>query len=134
MKPLTLQQIRQAVGGKSLAPLPKDSPKISVVCTDTRKKFEPGCLFVALRGENFDAHDYLPNAAAEGAVAALVEQPPADPLPNVHLIQVPSTRAALGKLATYARKQMRARVVGVAGSNGKTSTKHLIQAALSGRF
>jgi len=134
MKPSSLQQIRQAVGGKSLAPLPSDSPKVSVVCTDTRKRIEPGSLFVALPGEHFDGHQFLPKAAAEGAVAALVEQPPADPWPNLHLIQVPSTRAALGKLATYARKQMRAKVIGVAGSNGKTSTKHLIQAALSGRL
>jgi len=73
----------------------------------------------------------LPRAAR---VAALVDSPLPEPLPNVALIQVPDTRKALGKLATYARQQYKAKVIGVAGSNGKTSTKHLIDAALRMRL
>jgi UDP-N-acetylmuramoyl-tripeptide--D-alanyl-D-alanine ligase len=95
---------------------------------------EPGSLFIALKGDHFNAHSFLPNAAAGGAIAALVEELPDKTLPNVHLIQVSDTRAALGKLATYVRKQMRSKVIAVAGSNGKTSTKHLVDAALCVKF
>jgi len=59
---------------------------------------------------------------------------PPQTLPNVHLIGVADTRKALGKLATYVRKHMRAKVIAVAGSNGKTSTKYLIDSALSGKL
>ncbi len=127
---LTLRQIRQAVRGKFLAPQPQESAQsIVTVCTDSRR-IEPGCLFIALRGENFDAHQFLSDVAGAGAIAALVEAPPAAPLPNLHLIQVPNTRTAMGMLARYVRKHMRAKVIGVAGSNGKTSTKYLIHTAL----
>ncbi len=130
MKPLTIQQIKQAVNGRALTPIPAAAPSVSAVCTDTRR-MEPGSLFIALRGESFNAHEFLPDAAKGGALAALVDQQPAQTLPNVHLIGVDDTRKALGKLATFVRKQMRAKVIAVAGSNGKTSTKYLIDAALS---
>jgi len=134
MSPLTIQQIRQAVRGKFLAPQPEEWPQsILSVCTDTRR-IEAGSLFVALRGENFDGHNFLPQAAAGGAVAALVEEAPAQSLPNMFFIQVPNTRTAMGMLARYVRKHMRAKVIGVAGSNGKTSTKYLIHHALSAKL
>src|SRR5688572_4592904 len=133
MKPLTLQQIKNAVGGRALTPLPQHAPTVSAVCTDTRR-MQPGSLFVALKGDSFNAHEFIPDAAAGGAIAALVEQMPPQTLPNVHLIGVPDTRKALGKLATYVRKHMRAKVIAVAGSNGKTSTKYLIDSALSGKL
>ena len=133
MKPLTIRQVRQAVSGKALCSIPADAPMVEAVCTDTRR-MERGALFIALRGDKHNAHEFLPQAAAGGAVAALVEQPPAQSLPNVLLIQVPDTRKALGKLAAYVRRHMRCKVIGVAGSNGKTSTKHLIDAALCARL
>ena len=130
MIPLTIRQIRQAVRGKFLAPQPEESPQsIVTVCTDSRR-IEPACLFIALRGDKFDGHHFLSDAAAGGALAALVEEPPATPQPNLHLIQVPNTRTAMGMLARYVRKHIRAKVIGVAGSNGKTSTKYLIHTAL----
>lgn len=132
MKPISLQQVRQIVGGKALMPIPAVSPEITSVCTDTRT-MDPGALFVALRGENHNAHDFLPQAAAKGAIAALVEHEPAAKLPNVYLIQVPDTRKAMGKLATYVRQQMTAKVIAVGGSNGKTGTKNLIDSALCHR-
>jgi UDP-N-acetylmuramoyl-tripeptide--D-alanyl-D-alanine ligase len=133
MKALSIRQIRQVVGGKALSPIPADAPMVQAVCTDTRR-MEKGSLFVALRGDNHNAHEFLPQAAAGGAVAALVEHRPAQSLPNVLLIEVPDTRVAMGKLANYCRRHMQAKVVAVAGSNGKTSTKHLIDAALCGKL
>ena len=133
MKPLSLQQVKHAVGGRALTRLPAHGPTVQAICTDTRR-MQPGSLFIALRGDHHNAHEFLPQAAAGGAVAALVEAVPAQTLPNVHLIAVPDTRKALGKLATYVRKQMRAKVIAVAGSNGKTSTKYLIDSALSGKL
>jgi UDP-N-acetylmuramoyl-tripeptide--D-alanyl-D-alanine ligase len=133
MKPLSIQEIKRAVGGKALSAIPATVPPITSVCTDTRR-MEPGSLFIALKGENFDGHNYLPDAAKGGALAAIVEHYPPEPRPNVHLIQVKNTRRAMGKLATHVRKQMRSKVIAVAGSNGKTSTKHLIDAALCGKL
>jgi UDP-N-acetylmuramoyl-tripeptide--D-alanyl-D-alanine ligase len=133
MKPLSIQEIKRAVSGKQLSALPEHMPLIKSVCTDTRR-IEPGCLFIALRGGNFDGHDFLPKAAEGGAIAALVEFAPPEPRPNVHMIEVKDTRRAMGKLATFVRKQMRSKVIAVAGSNGKTSTKHLVQAAIGGKL
>jgi UDP-N-acetylmuramoyl-tripeptide--D-alanyl-D-alanine ligase len=130
MKPMTLVEIRQAVGGRALNAVPAEAKPISVVTTDSRQ-VPAGSLFVALRGEKFDGHQYLGQVAAGGAVAAIVEQAPAEPVAGLHLIGVTDSRQALGRLATVARKALRGKVIGVAGSNGKTGTKHLIHAALS---
>src|SRR5271154_6010143 len=93
MKPLTIQQIRQAVGGKALTPIPATAPLVTAVCTDTRR-MESGCLFVAINGENFNAHNFLPDAAKGGAVAAIVQEMPERKLPNLHLIEVKDSRTA----------------------------------------
>jgi len=132
MKPLSVQEIRQAVGGRLLTSQPTGLP-VLCVCSDTRQ-MERSSLFIAIKGDNHDGHQHLPAAAAGGAVAALVSDIPDNAPPNITLIQVADTRAAMGKLATYVRQQMSSKVIGVAGSNGKTSTKHLIHAALSGKF
>jgi UDP-N-acetylmuramoyl-tripeptide--D-alanyl-D-alanine ligase len=133
MKPLSIRDIRQAVAGRVITQIVGREPAVRAVCTDTRKMAAQS-LFVALRGESHDGHQYLAEAAAGGAVAAIVEQPPPQPAGGMILIQVPDTRAALGRLACAVRKQLRSKVVGVGGSNGKTSTKHLIHAALAGRL
>ena len=133
MKPLSLHQIRQAIGGRALRPIPLATPHVKSVCTDTRR-MEPGCVFVALKGDRHNAHEKLPDAAAGGAIGAIVDELPPHELPNLHLISVANTRQALGKLAMHVRKQMRSKVIAVAGSNGKTSTKHLIDAALCGKL
>src|SRR5947209_7281363 len=123
MKPLSLQDVRRAVAGKSTAPLPAAGDLvIEAVCTDTRA-MKRNSLFVALKGEAFDAHQFLATAAKGGAVAAVVSDVPSDAPANLKYILVPDTRVALGKLAAHVRKSLRAKVVAVAGSNGKTSTK-----------
>ena len=130
MNPLSLQEIRQAVSGKALSAFRGDE-QVRSVSTDSRQP-KPGSVFVALKGERFDAHEYLPQAAAGGSVAVIVDREPDVDLPNMKFIQVPDTRIALGRLATHVRGLMRkCRVIAVAGSNGKTTTKHLVQAALS---
>jgi len=130
LKPLTIQQIRQAVGGKALNALSKDAPPVKSIFSDS-KLIEPFSMFIAIRGARMDGHNYLPDAAARGAVAALVEEPPKHELPNLHLIGVENTRRAMGKLATFVRRQMQATVIAVAGSNGKTTTKYFIDSVLS---
>lgn len=130
MHPISLDAVRQAVGGRALSSIRPDET-VRAVSTDTRN-IEPGSLFVALKGDRYDAHDFLPQAAAGGAVAAIVDRPPAFDLPNMRFIQVDDTRLALGRLASFVRSQLsKCRVIAVAGSNGKTSTKHLISAGLS---
>jgi len=100
---------------------------ISRVHTDTRS-LRPGDLFVALRGERFDAHDFLPQAKAAGAAAVLVETDPATAgLPG---LQVADSLAALQQLATGWRAQHQLPVLAVTGSNGKTTVTQMLAAIL----
>lgn len=99
------------------------------ISTDTRD-IAPGSLFVALRGANFDGHDYLEQAARSGAMAAVVSRAEGAP-EGMPLFVVPDTLHALGRLARHRRRALGGRVVAVAGSNGKTTTKELLRAVLS---
>lgn len=131
MKPLTVNDVRRATGARLLTLPPQgEAPQFTSVCTDSRA-VSPGCLFVAIPGERFDGHDFVSAAAAAGALAAVVEHPVADPPNGFMLLKVESTRTALGKLGRHVRQTLRGKVIAVAGSNGKTGTKHLIDAALS---
>ncbi|MDQ3388009.1 MAG: UDP-N-acetylmuramoyl-tripeptide--D-alanyl-D-alanine ligase [Gemmatimonadota bacterium] len=105
----------------------------SGVSTDTRAVLADS-LFVALRGERFDGHHFLSQAAERGATAMVVERIPADAPAGVRYFQVENATHALGKLARFRRRQLHGRVVGIAGSNGKTTTKDLVLATLSARF
>jgi UDP-N-acetylmuramoyl-tripeptide--D-alanyl-D-alanine ligase len=98
------------------------------VSTDTRT-IQPGALFVALKGERFDAHDHLPAAAAAGAAAAVVRRGSA-PVPGLVLLEVEDTLRAYGALAYARRSGIAGPVIGVTGTNGKTSTKEMLAAAL----
>src|SRR4051794_32250118 len=102
MKPTSIQDIKRAVSARQLSALPEHDLYVKTVCTDTRR-IEGSSLFIALKGDNFDAHDFLHKAAEGGAIAALVEHPPKEACPNLCLLQVPDTRRAMGKLATFAR-------------------------------
>jgi UDP-N-acetylmuramoyl-tripeptide--D-alanyl-D-alanine ligase len=103
--------------------------EFSRVCTDSRQ-LQAGDLFVALRGENFDGHDYLEDIASTGAVAALVDQ--AGEL-SVPTLQVADTLKALGQLAGYHRQLYSGPLVAITGSSGKTTVKNMIAAVLSRR-
>jgi UDP-N-acetylmuramoyl-tripeptide--D-alanyl-D-alanine ligase len=102
------------------------------ISTDTRSLRE-GEVFVALAGERFDAHDYVGDARLAGVAAAVVRHG-TPPWPGIDWFEVDDTRAALGALARYRRQSFEGPVVAVTGTNGKTSTKELIAAALGARY
>ncbi|MDO5090048.1 MAG: UDP-N-acetylmuramoyl-tripeptide--D-alanyl-D-alanine ligase [Cardiobacteriaceae bacterium] len=97
------------------------------VSTDTRS-LKAGDLFVALDGEHFRGADFLAQAEAAGAVAAVVSEKSASALPQ---IVVADTRVALGQIARWRRRQSRATVFAMTGSNGKTTTKEILAAILA---
>jgi UDP-N-acetylmuramoyl-tripeptide--D-alanyl-D-alanine ligase len=102
------------------------------VSTDTRA-LSAGSLFVALQGERFDAHDFLADAAKGGAAAAVVSESRSgepSPLPR---LAVKDTLAALGAIAHLHRLRFPIPVVGITGSNGKTTTREMIAAILATR-
>ncbi|CAN5854953.1 UDP-N-acetylmuramoyl-tripeptide--D-alanyl-D-alanine ligase [soil metagenome] len=105
----------------------------SGVKTDTRM-LEGGELFVALRGETFDAHDFLEQARDAGAAGAVVERIPAGAPSDLRYYEVIDTLAGLGLLGRAYGRRLNVRVCAVAGSNGKTTTKELLRAALSPKY
>ncbi len=109
-----------------------EASSYEAVGTDTRTLRE-GALFVALRGENFDGHDFLAQAAEKGARAAVVDRIPED-APPLRYYRVPDTLMALGRLGRYHRRDVGGRVAAITGSNGKTTTKEMARAVLATRF
>jgi len=131
MRALTLEQIAEWTGGE----LVRGSAQAVVtrVSTDSREDLA-GALFVPLAGERFDAHAFIPQALAQGAVAALTVRSGA-PADAGALIAVDDPLAALQRLAARYRESMPALVaVGVTGSNGKTSTKDFLAGVLARKF
>jgi UDP-N-acetylmuramoyl-tripeptide--D-alanyl-D-alanine ligase len=124
-----LTEVLRATGGAACGAAPELT--LDGVATDTRR-IAPGRLFVALKGDRFDAHDFLAEAARGGARAALVERPaPAEAAGTMVQIRVADTRRALGDLARFHAGRLPARRAAVTGSNGKTTTKELLHAALA---
>ncbi|MFO8045120.1 MAG: UDP-N-acetylmuramoyl-tripeptide--D-alanyl-D-alanine ligase [Halomonas sp.] len=128
----TLAEVAEALG----LPDPARDLAIGDVVTDTRR-LTPGSLFVALRGERFDAHDFLGQARAAGAVAAVVEtgamadsSAVADGLP---CLEVADTRLALGLMGRARRRAWGGPLVAVTGNSGKTTVKELLASLLSRR-
>ncbi|KIF81931.1 UDP-N-acetylmuramoyl-tripeptide--D-alanyl-D-alanine ligase [Noviherbaspirillum autotrophicum] len=105
--------------------------KFDGVSTDSRA-VSIGNLFVALRGERFDAHDFLNEVAAKGVAAMVVERVPEGLA--IPALVVPDTRVALGEIAAYWRRQFALPVIGVTGSNGKTTVKEMIASILAAAF
>lgn len=124
----SLDTIAQALGGG-----PVGARRLGHIVTDSRA-LEPGDVFVALRGERYDGHDFLPEVVARGAGAVVASALRREARLGVPIYEVPDTLVALGRLARHWRSVWGRTVVAVAGSNGKTSTKDLIAAALSTRF
>ncbi len=126
MKTMTVGEVYRAIGGRLLQG--DESVTVSRVCTDTRQVL-PGDLFFALRGKNFDAHDFVDQALAGGA-SALVLSRDMDVPDRVPLIKISDTLTGLQALAAYHRRQFTVPVVGITGSSGKTTTKDMLTAVL----
>lgn len=120
----SLLEIAQAVQGE----IRGGNAWVNSVSTDTRK-LQSGQLFVALRGTQYDAHDYLAEAIQGGAVAVMVSDGKKIP-PGVPAIVVADTRIGLGRMAAAWRRSFDLPVLAVTGSNGKTTTKEMIASIL----
>lgn len=131
MAEFTLDQVLAATGG-SLKGL-SAATAFSGVSTDTRT-LKAGDLFVALKGEKFDAHDFLDKAAAAGAAGVVVHNDAVAVPRGVTAVLVADTLVALQELAGYHRRRFTLPVVGITGSNGKTTTKDMVAAVLASRF
>ena len=131
MDPTGLDIITRWTGGHMAGgnpALPVDS-----ICTDSRA-LKAADLFLALRGENFDGHRFIADAARRGAVGAIVEEAPADLPPGFAIIRVGNTLDALQQISAGYRRQLPLQVVAITGSNGKTSTKDFTAAVLGEHF
>jgi UDP-N-acetylmuramoyl-tripeptide--D-alanyl-D-alanine ligase len=103
------------------------------VGTDSRTVM-PGMLFVALQGEHFDGHDFVQDVLEQGATCALVRSDWAAAHPDLPLVGVADTRLALGKLAAHWRAHFHLPLIGITGSNGKTTVKEMCAAILRADF
>lgn len=101
------------------------------ICTDTRK-ITSGCLFFALKGDNFDANTFASEALEKGAAFAVIDD--VKHKTSGQFILVDDTLVALQQLATHHRQQLKIPFIGLTGSNGKTTTKELINSVLSEKF
>ena len=118
----------RAVHGRMLGP----NVRFARVATDTRT-LAPGDLFVAIRGERFDGHDFVGTAFERGAAAALVAADRAGGLKG-NLVAVPDSLAALGALAAHWRARFTVPVIVIVGSNGKTTVKEMLAAILRAHY
>jgi UDP-N-acetylmuramoyl-tripeptide--D-alanyl-D-alanine ligase len=129
----TADRVADALTPHSAVNPPRGAFVFGRVSTDTRT-VEDGDLFVALVGERFDAHDFLKDAVAKGAKGLVVAHADRAAGLGVPVYEVRDTLVALGALGTYRRRALATPVVAVVGSNGKTSAKELLKAALGSRL
>lgn len=138
---LQLPEVVEAIAGRVVGEQRRAS--VSGVSTDSRRT-RPGELFFAIAGERYDGHAFVGQALQAGAVAAVVARGRRAAVAaglraeygdeSGRLIEVDDTVVALGRLASYHRSQLAARVVAIVGSNGKTTTKALVDHVLGERF
>lgn len=125
MTPLDIRDLAAAMGAFYDGP----SRPIGHICTDTRN-LVPGCLFVALVGDKFDGHNYIPEALKRGAAFAVS----ARPFEDKRVLVVKDTRQAFLDLAGFYRRKLGLKVVAVTGSVGKTTTKEMAACVLGSAF
>jgi UDP-N-acetylmuramoyl-tripeptide--D-alanyl-D-alanine ligase len=131
MKPISVIKAAEAVEGNIIQT--GSASVFTGVSTDTRT-IQPGDLFIALEGENFDGHDYLEQAVEKDAAAVLIHNLNKTLPKGVHTIVTRNTLTALQNLAAWYLKLFSIPIVAITGSTGKTTTKDMIYSVLSQRF
>lgn len=128
-----LDNVAHALESCVVGTSPRGDRLLGNVSTDTRS-IRPGDIFVALVGDRFDGHDFVVAAVEAGARAVVVSRDMTLATDDVAIFTVQDTLVALGSLARFRRVVWGGTLIAVAGSNGKTSTKELLRAALESRF
>lgn len=129
---MTLKEVAAACGGKLTGPENSGELVITDITIDSRTAGE-GSLYIPIKGQRFDGHDFISSVFENGAVCTLTEKP--DTNSEKPQIEVESTAAALQDIAAYYRSLFKnLKVIGVTGSSGKTSTKEMICSVLSEHF
>jgi UDP-N-acetylmuramoyl-tripeptide--D-alanyl-D-alanine ligase len=127
----SLKWIAAACGAEIVSGSPETM--VENVCTDSRAA-KPGDLFFAIKGDNFDGHDFVAEVAVKKVAAVVVVKQKVPPFPiNCPILAVDEVRAALGRLAAAYRQEFSLPIICVAGSNGKTTVKELIASVLRQR-
>lgn len=132
MNTISANQVAQVTRGRVIP----DEGELSFngVSIDSRT-IQPGQFFFAIRGENFDGHHYVDQAFEKGASCVVVEHEIKTPGPyDAAIIQVENTIGALGQFAAWYRQQLRAKVIAITGSVGKTTTRQILHQVLSGFY
>jgi UDP-N-acetylmuramoyl-tripeptide--D-alanyl-D-alanine ligase len=124
-------RVREALGLPASSSDRRDAT-FTGISTDSRA-IQSGALFVAIRGERFDGHDYLPAVAQMGARGAIVRRGTSG-VPGLILFEVEDPLRAFGLLARARRRELTGPVIAVTGTNGKTSTKQMLAAVLATRY
>lgn len=131
MTNMTLANIAAACGGIYHGEESAKTKEVTSITTDSRKA-EEGCLFIAIKGERSDGHDYIRQVYDKGALCVLSEHELESCLQPY--IQVDSSLEAIKKIAEFYRSQLSITVIGITGSVGKTSTKEMVAGVLSEKF
>ena len=131
MKNMTPRNIAAACGGKPVNCGSILDTEVSAVTTDSRT-VTPGCLYIPIKGETFDGHDFIGKAREAGALLVLTEKQ--DAAGDGPSVRVTDTRIAIQRIAEFYRKEMNIPVVGITGSVGKTSTKEMIASVLAEKY
>ena len=132
MEPLSLSQIADFAGGTLVSG--DGEIRVTRISTDSRT-IAQGDLFIPLRGENFDGHRFVEQTAERGAAGAIVDHAwSGHTSATFALIRVDDTLAAYQEIAARYRKALGLKVIGITGSNGKTSTKDFVAAALGRKY
>ncbi len=132
MDPLSIDQIAQFAGAIRQHGRPEQ--RVTRLSTDSRT-MQPGDLFVALSGENFDGHRFVSDAFVHGAIGAIVEENWSGKTPpDFVLLRVADPLVAYQQIATHYRRSLGLKVIAITGSNGKTSTKDFTASVLGRRF
>lgn len=134
LKNLSVNEIISGIKAKTFANLPEEK-FINGISTDTRT-IKPGEIFIALKGEKFDGHQFVEEATKKGSIFNIVDQNwfKSNSETELPVVVVPDTLEALGDIANLYRSFFEIPVIAVAGSNGKTTTKDFISHILSQKF